>query len=63
MKAAKSKTVGTFSVSPKWTSGSPPKDKKQIGKNGNGTLTCDVKADPPPSFSWYFDGKRILSST
>ncbi|XP_073228626.1 fibronectin type III domain-containing protein-like [Porites lutea] len=48
-------------VAPKWTAEPPP--ERLIDVNGNGSLTCDVFADPSPSFMWYKNGKKLTAST
>lgn len=48
-------------VAPRWRIKAPTW-KLEVDIQGNGSLLCDVYADPVPSFKWYKDGKRILSS-
>ncbi|XP_022810032.1 fibronectin type III domain-containing protein-like [Stylophora pistillata] len=48
-------------VAPRWHNKAPD-SKLEVDIQGNGSLLCDVYADPVPSFKWYKDGKRILSS-
>lgn len=50
-------------VSPRWMLSGPPKSEMVIDLNGNGTITCNVTADPLPKFSWYRDGQPILQPT
>ena len=50
-----------FAVAPKFIA-SPPQ-QVEIDVYGNGSLTCDVSADPSPSFKWYKDGKQLTTST
>lgn len=48
-------------AAPRWRLKAPA-EKLEVDIQGNGTLLCDVYADPVPSFSWYKDGTRIVSS-
>jgi len=50
-------------VPPRWKADIPPPKKKSIDIQGKGTLLCNAVADPVPSYSWYKDGTRIVSST
>ncbi|CAH3151030.1 unnamed protein product, partial [Porites lobata] len=40
-----------------------PPQQLEIDVNGNGSLTCDVFADPSPSFKWYKNGQQLTTST
>ena len=57
--------IGTFAsiVPPKWKDSKPPPEKLEIDIGGNSTLVCDAVGDPAPTFTWYKDGNRIISST
>ena len=50
-----------FAVAPKFTA--EPPSQLEIDANGTGNLTCDVFADPSPSFKWYKNGKQLTTST
>ncbi|XP_073228624.1 fibronectin type III domain-containing protein-like [Porites lutea] len=41
---------------------SPPQ-QLEIDVNGNDRLTCDVSADPSPTFIWYKNGTKLTKST
>ena len=51
----------TSLVIPKWRTG-PPASKVDIRIHNKSTMFCDAIADPPPTYSWYRDGKQIITS-
>ena len=50
-------------VAPQWKGNQPPPAKLTIDIKGNGTILCDAIGDRLPTFVWYKNGDRIISST